>query len=356
MVVQKEPYSSSDRTLGALRCVVFFLLSCLLIGWLESYEILNIKSVAVETFIFIIVMIIGDISNNVSDDQAHELECTGWARVALFVMLSVLPAFANHLINNNESSHIFSCIFQIHQGESGDEIGNIIFFALALVGVVCAYGTARKLSKIKRDKKSGQSTGDASYSGISALVSSLVAIVMLSVYLLMNHLNSNTVNCSKSLHTTEALIACLFIIFLYVITVMAFTRHFSVYVLIPIIDRLPNTPSNSVVAAYNQLLLLIVFLLVLGFAFHYWDSLAVNPILIIIFGLFVCIVFLKLLSFSTHLKRRYPQILLVLIATIFALSVTYLAMVYLHSRSNDDLNEIQLSPENIEYLEQFKAN
>lgn len=351
-----EPNSRTDRVSGALRCVVFFLLSCLLIGWLESYEILNIKSVAVETVVFIFVMIIGDISNNVSDDQTYELDCTGWARVALFIMLSVLPAFWNYLVNNYESSDIFSCIFRVYKNESGYDVGKVIVVTLALVGVGCAYGTAHKLRQIKSGQQLGQGVGDGGFPGFSALMSSLVAVVMLSVYLVMSHLNGNTVNCSKSLNAPEALVACLFIVILYVSAVMTFTRHFSVYILIPGIDKVSNTAPNSIVSAYNQLLLLIVFILVLVFSFHYWDSLTVNPILLILFGLFVCIVSLKLLSALMHWRRHCSKILLLLITVIFALTVTYLAMVYLHKRSNYNLKEIPLSPETIEYLDQFKTN
>ncbi len=347
-------------SIGGL-CALFLLGVCL-IWLLDDIKILNAYTILVETLVFVFLMIFGDISNNAPDNWKKRLDCAGWAKVALFIIVSVIPAYVQHLVTNiqqllniegEDTPLVFSCLLRLYTVDVKYS-GDLLVFVLFLVGMLCAALTAHKLKVFTISNTGIRERG---FSGAWAFVVSIIAGVMCAVYFFLNHLIENKVaDCSNVYQRPEKFLICFLVVLLYLGAVMLCTRIYSVRVLIPFLEKGQTAGHDETKSIYNQLLLLIVFILVSILAIYYWDSLSEKPILLVLFGLFVCFVILRLLSAVIHWKNYYPHILLVLIAAICALAVTYLAMVYLHNRSSDDLKEIPLSPETIEYLDQFKTN
>ena len=341
MGIIKESIATESMS-GAVRCAFFFIAAFITAGVLESYQVLNVKSIAVETVMFTFVMVVGDISNPRS--RAYKFDDAGLARVALFIMLAVLPAFANHLIQERDSSRLFHCLLQGYQGQPTYDFGKNLVIVLMVGGSVFSWHTALKLRKY-------EIVTDKEYSGISALISSAIAVSMLTIYLFLNHLHDEVVSCYDVNSVRWFLFSALGYLFIYVVFVATLARHVSVYFLIPLIQKI-ETPSGRATIASKSLFLNVFLLLTSALAIYYWDDLQARPILLLLFGLFLCYIISMVVRAFFRWKNYYPHMVLILIATLLATGAGYLVGVYLMSRSGEELIEIQLDEETIEYLKQ----
>lgn len=331
---------TESRMPAVVRCAFFFLAAFLLAGELESYQVLNIGPIVVETVMFMFVMVIGDLSNPNSID--YELDRAGWAKVALFILLSVLPAFANHLVQERDSSRVFSCLLQNYHDPSLKDIGRTLVGVLVSVGIVCVLHTAMTLRRF-------EIRTDEDYSGLSVLISSTIAVVMLSVYLFLNHVNDEIVSCSDVNSVRLLLFSALGYLVVYLAAVVVFTRHVSVYILIPVIRKM-EAPASGTAIASKCFFLIFVFLMASVLAIYYWGYLLANPLLLLLYALFGWYIISVIVRALIHLKRYWVHILLVLTVMLFAVGVGYMVGVSLIGRSDDELKEIQLDEKTIEYL------
>lgn len=328
----------------------FYLIATLPIWMVGNHELFDLDAIRIELAAFILVMAIGEFSSSGSAKKDHQLDSEGGAKVALFVILAVLPEYMDYVIRGSDesserevSTQALTCIFKID--------GYLLVSVLLFIGLTCAIHTARVLHLFdlggrKLEKSSIPSLGAAS---------TVVAILMLSIYLFLKHISEQQFeNCSNQYYS-RAVLQGFLVMLLGVICAMFTARAYSVYVIIPFFINRQREEFSTARSAYQLLLLLIAVLLIFIGVVHYWDKILASPIFLILFGLFVCFAVVKLISVLPLWKKYYPHVLLVLITIIVAAAITYFAMAFMQNKSNEILEVTPLDDVTIEYLDQIEA-
>lgn len=317
--------TKNENISGILNCVIFFVLAYLLVRWSEGYEVIDHRSILLDSLVFLVVMIVGDIANEVSHKNILTDDGAGWARVALFLKLSVLPPLVEHLFDGDDSSRIYSCIIRSLDFYPSDVLGNRLVLLLVAIGLLSTLATAFTQRAYKLNNTSEYSSISAF---VSSFVSSFVAVLLLSVYLFVNHLNDNLPKCDGPSLDVRGMLFGFSALGLYVAGMMVSARHFTVYIFNPVLNR----ASSGGLRAFSHLIYFFVFILLLEIAIFYWDlPIDINYPLIVCMLLLIYAVF-KLVSMLIHGWKYYPYVLLVLLLSVLAMGVGYLTGVYLQER------------------------
>jgi len=245
---------------------------------LNKPTLLDFKSIRIELLAFILVMALGEISNGSNEKEKPQFDSRGALKVALFVILAVLPEYMQNVMNGKASFYelvtgavALSCMFKL-DAENLFFDGYHIVSAMLFAGCGCAFITAHLLYSLSsKDKNVRGSDGPVVL--ILAVTSSVIALFMLSVYLFVKYIDKEqAINCSSLSYHRYVLIQCFFLLLLATSLAMWIARATAVYVYIPIFIRRESTKPRESKTANNHIVLLIVYILGLISACYYWKK------------------------------------------------------------------------------------
>lgn len=327
--------------------------------WLvKNPTLLDLKSIKIELLAFIVVMAIGEISNSGSAQNTPEFERVGALKVALFVILAVLPEYMQYVMGGEAIFYkretdalVLNCIFNINISSSYFNSYSIVYVML-IAGLLCALCTAHKLYFIDKDASSRESPLIL----ILAITSSVIALLMLAIYLFLKYLDKEqTIDCSNPSYSGVILMQCFSLVLLAAGLAMWIARAGSVYFYIPLfIDRESPEP-RALKTAYNQIILIIICIFASILAYYYREKLLDNTFLLLIFAALACLAIAILANGFYRLKNYYPHAVLMLLGIVVVAVITFLAADSYSKRHNEKLKLIPLDEETIEYLNRLKG-
>jgi hypothetical protein len=327
---------------------------------LNNPTLLDFKSIHIELFAFILVMALGEISNGGNAKGKPRFDREGALKVALFVMLAVLPEYMQYVMNGKASFYklgtgalALSCMFKL-DAENIYFDGYHIVLAMLFAGCGFAFVTAHQLYFLS-SKDNNVRGSDGPVVLILAVTSSVIALFMLSVYLFVKYLDQEqAINCSSLSYHRYVLIQCFLLLLLATSLAMWTARATAVYVYIPIFIRRESITPRESKTANNQIVLLLVYIVALISAYYYREKILDTRVFLAIFLVFASLGLVVLVRGFSRLRNFGRHTILLLLGIIVGAVVTFLAVDNYAKRHNVKM-KLLFGQETNEYLDRLNT-
>jgi hypothetical protein len=359
-----EKNSSSDWLTyfiwSAVTLVAYYAMATSSSWLLNNSTLLNFKSIRIQLLAFILVMALGEISNGSNKKEKPQFDSSGALKVALFVILAVLPEYMQYVMNGKAGFYklgtgavALSCMFNL-DAEYLFIDGYHIVFATLFIGCGFAFLIAHLLYALSsKDKNARGSDGPVVL--ILAVTGSMIALFMLSVYLFVKYLEiEQAINCSSLSYHRYVLIQCFLLLLLATSLAMWTARATAVYVYIPIFIRRESTTPRDSKTANNQIVLLIVYIVALVSAYYYREKILDTRVFLAIFLVFASLGLVVLVRGFSRLRNFGRHTILLLLGIIVGAVVTFLAVDNYAKRHNVKM-KLLFGQETNEYLDRLNT-